>query len=97
MKKRGKVLRDTTLGPGLLMVEGQQYRFSLEHVWKSEVPPKPGMAVDVEVDTKGVVHSINVVPGSQLAQEQAETTQVGPLVARLGIPTIAAAGLRRGC
>ena len=40
MKKRGKVLRDTTLGPGLLIVEGQQYRFTLQGVWKSAAPPK---------------------------------------------------------
>ena len=46
MAKRGKILRDANAGPGLLMVEGQQYPFSLEGVWKSEVPPRPGLPVE---------------------------------------------------
>jgi hypothetical protein len=48
--KRGKILRDPRAGPGLLMIEGRQYWFSMEGVWKSEVPPKPGLAVDVKLD-----------------------------------------------
>lgn len=40
MKKRGKVLRDASSGPGLLMVEGQQYPFAWNGVWKSETAPK---------------------------------------------------------
>jgi hypothetical protein len=51
------------------------------------------MVVDVDVDTRGAIHSIDVVPGSQLAQERAETTHIEPLVVRLGMPTIAAAGV----
>ena len=103
MTKRGRVLRDTTSGPGLLMMEGQQYRFSLEEVWKSETPPKPGLVVDVELDARGKVQGITVVPESQLAREQAETAiglarQKGEnlassLLARLGMPSLAAAGL----
>jgi len=95
MKKRGKVLRDTTSGPGLLMIEGQQYRFSLQGVWKSETPPKPGMVVDVDMDAQGVIQSIAVVPGSQLAQEQAETeaARSRTLLGTVGIPTLATAGL----
>ena len=30
MAKRGKVLRDANLGPGLLIVEGQQHSFALD-------------------------------------------------------------------
>jgi hypothetical protein len=41
MAKRGRVLRDPSVGAGLLMVEGQQYPFALEGVWKSEAAPKP--------------------------------------------------------
>ena len=44
MAKRGKVLRDPHLGPGLLMVEGKQYPF-LEGSWRSDVPAKPGLVV----------------------------------------------------
>ena len=72
MTKRGKVLRDANAGPGLLMVEGQQYPFTLEGVWKSEVPPKPGLVVEVDFDSTGQVTGITAVPESQLAKEQAE-------------------------
>ena len=103
MTKRGKVLRDTTSGLGLLMIEGQQYRFSLEGVWKTETAPKPGLLVDVELDARGKVQSIIVVPDSQLAREQAEAAiglarQKGQNLAsspvtRIGMPSLAAAGL----
>ena len=72
MKKRGKVLRDPRTGPGLLMIEGRQYWFSLEGVWKSEITPKPGLAVDVKLDQAGQILAINAVSESQLAEEQAE-------------------------
>lgn len=71
MTKRGKVLRDPYAGPGLLMVEGQQYPFGLEVVWKSDVPAKPGLAVDVEFDEEGKIIGITAVPEAQLAREQA--------------------------
>ncbi len=32
MTKRGKVLRDTNAGPGLLSIDGQHVQFSLEGV-----------------------------------------------------------------
>jgi hypothetical protein len=72
MTKRGKVLRDPRTGPGLLMIEGRQYWFCLEGVWKSEIPPKPGLAVDVKLDTAGRILAITAVSDSQLAKEQAE-------------------------
>jgi len=100
MSKRGKVLRDPHAGPGLLMVEGRQYPFSLEGVWKSETPPKPGSVVDVEIDSDGAVHSITVVPESQLAKEQAEAALAvarekggqifGQVVAKTGMPNLIA-------
>jgi hypothetical protein len=103
MTKRGRVLRDTTSGPGLLMIEGQQYRFSLEGVWKSETPSKPGLVVDVELDARGKVQSIIVVPDSRLAREQAEAAAgvarqkgenlASSRLAKIGMPSLAAAGL----
>jgi hypothetical protein len=103
MKKRGKVLRDTSSGPGLLMVEGKQYTFPLEDVWKSEAPPRPGIVVDVELSDEGTVQSVTAVPESQIAKEQAEQALAvarargGALassaVARFGMPTLAATGL----
>ncbi len=102
MKKRGKVLRDTSAGPGLLMVEGQQYPFSLEGVWRSEVAPKPGMVVEAEF-AGGKILAINAVAESQLAKEQAElalaaakekgAALASSMVARFGMPTLVGAGL----
>jgi len=101
MKKRGKVLRD--IGPGLLMVEGQQYPFTLEGIWKSDVPPKPGMVVDVEFDREGKIIAIFAVAESQLAKEQAEAAMAvarekgaalaSGMVAKFGVPTLVAAGI----
>lgn len=47
MKTRGNVLRDTSMGPGLLMADGKQYSFALEDMWQSELAPRIGMAVEV--------------------------------------------------
>jgi hypothetical protein len=74
MKMRGKVLRAPSSGPGLLIVEGQQYRFSLDGVWKSEIPPKPGLDVEVDLDHKLQVLAITVLPDSQLGKERAEVS-----------------------
>jgi len=35
IKKRGKVLRELGAGPGLTIVEGQQFSFSLTDLWQS--------------------------------------------------------------
>ena len=72
MKKRGKILRDPRTGPGLLMIEGRQYWFCCEGVWKSELPPKPGLAVDVKLDHAGQILAITGVSESQLAEEPAQ-------------------------
>jgi len=100
MAKRGKVLRDPISGPGLLMVEGQQYSFALEGVWKSEVPAKPGLAVDVEFDPAGKIASITAVSESQLAKEQTEAALkaakdqggkiLGQIVAKVGMANLVA-------
>jgi hypothetical protein len=101
MAKRGKVLRDPNAGPGLLIVEGQQYPFALEGVWKSEVAPKPGQVVEVTFDTTtGQIAGITAVPDSQLAKEQADIAlraakekggQIfGQIVAKVGMPSLVA-------
>jgi hypothetical protein len=100
MKKRGKILRDTLSGPGLLMMDGRQYRYVLEGVWKSEIQPKPGLAVDVELGADGIVKSVTAVDEAQLAREEAASTMIqvrhnpaGPLPSRIDLPHLAAAGL----
>jgi hypothetical protein len=101
MAKRGKVLRDPNSGPGLLIVEGQQYPFALEGVWKSEVAPKPGQVVEVTFDTTtGQIAGITAVPDNVLAKEQADIALqaakekggqiLGQIVAKVGMPNLVA-------
>ncbi len=79
MTKRGRVLRDTNVGPGLLTVEGKQYSFLLEGMWRSEVPPRPGMAVDVGFDSDGAPMEVYAVSETQVAKEQAQRALGGAL------------------
>ena len=58
MKVHGKIVRVPTSEPGLLMIGGQQFRFSMPDAWKCEVRPKPGLDVCVELDTKQQVVAI---------------------------------------
>ena len=71
MKKRGKILRDPRRGPGLLMIEGRQFGFCLD-VWTSELPPVPGLTLQVKLDRAGQILAITAVTESQLSQEEAE-------------------------
>ncbi len=72
MNKRGRILRDTSSGVGLISSEGHQYEFKLEGVWKSDIAPVQSMVVEFELDTNNNVISIQAVSESQLAKEQAE-------------------------
>jgi len=74
--KRGKVLRDPHAGPGILIVEGRQYRFWLDGSWNSDVPPKPGLAVDVIFSAQGQIQEITVVSEAVLERAHAERARV---------------------
>jgi hypothetical protein len=103
MTKRGKVLRDTSAGPGLLSVDGNQHQFSLEGIWKSADPPKPGMQVLVEFAPDLAILSVIPIPESQIAKEQAEAVMkaakekggvlVSAAIARFGAPLLIATGV----
>jgi len=80
MSKRGRVLRDPHMGPGLLMVEGKQYPFLMEGLWRSEVPAKPGLVVNVDFDTQGNLNGITAVPQAQLDAEKAASVRTRPMV-----------------
>ena len=90
-------MRDTSAGPGLLIVEGRQYQFPRQGVWRSEVSPRPGMVVDVEFDVLPSVAAITAVPAAQLAREHAEADKQRPHdvvgSGRVGSITVAAAAL----
>jgi hypothetical protein len=71
LRQRGRVLRDTSLGDGLVFVAGNQYPFRLEGTWKSEFAPKVNMPVDVDFDAAGAVVCIRGINPQSLAGEQA--------------------------
>lgn len=91
MKKRGKVLRVPRGGPGLLMIEGRQFPFSLDDVWKSELPPRPGLLVNVEFDEGLRITAIAAVAdlsstnfAAQAARDNFQTTGSSRLAKFLG-------------
>lgn len=100
MSKRGKILRDPTNGPGLVIVDGQQFTFPMEGVWRSATLPQPGTVVDVEFGVDGAVLSVTAVSESQLAKEQTERAMAlakergsaiaSSAVAKFGMPTLIA-------
>lgn len=72
MRTRGKVLRVPNLTPGLIMIQGRQFKFSTDTVWKSEIEPIPGLVVNVDLDRDLQVVAVTPVPESQLAKEAGE-------------------------
>lgn len=100
---RGTILQDTSRGNGILTVAGTQYTFQLEGMWRSEVPPRAGMPVEVAFSAPGVIAAITAVPESQIAKEQAQVALAaakqksaavaGAMVARFGARDLIALGL----
>ena len=43
--KRGRVLRDTNVGAGLVTVDGRQYSFTLETMWVSRYRREPAWSL----------------------------------------------------
>jgi hypothetical protein len=60
-RKRGKVLREPGAGYGLVIIEGQQFSFSLTDVWQSPQPPKIGMIVEAEFNRDGKLVAIRTL------------------------------------
>ncbi len=69
---RGKILRDTSTGIGIISAGGVQHEFRLEMVWKSDVAPTVNMVVDFELGADGKISSVTAIDDSTLAREQAE-------------------------
>ena len=100
MTKRGKVLRDTQAGPGLVTVDGQHFQFGLEGVWRGEVPPAPGMTVQVEFAPDASIVGMTPVSEGQIAKAQAEAMAgvakekgkqlASAAVAKVGLPALIA-------
>lgn len=69
---RGKILRDTNSGAGIVFVNGEQKQFTLEQHWKSATAPVVNQTVDVELSATGEVLAISLVDETALAKEQAQ-------------------------
>lgn len=72
MALRGRIIRDTSSGVGLISANGNQYEFKLEGVWKSDFSPKQDMVVDIELDSNQNITLVTAVSETDLAKEQAE-------------------------
>jgi hypothetical protein len=83
MKKRGRILKDTNSGPGLLSAEGVQYSFTLEGMWRSDYPPRPGMIVDVVFDAEGAPQAIWLVSNQRRGSRDGASAR--PLNLRGGV------------
>lgn len=66
---RGKVLRDTNAGPGMLSVDGRQLPFTLEAHWRGASAPLVNMHVDAGFDASGNLASVMPVSDSVIARE----------------------------
>jgi hypothetical protein len=103
MTKRGKILQDASAGPGLVWVDGQQYRFTMGPLWRSAVPPTAGMTVEVEFAADGSIAAMTQVTDSQIAKEQAEAVMnaarqkggaiLSSAIGSFGLPLLIATGL----
>jgi hypothetical protein len=61
VRKQGKVLREPRTGKGLVIIEGQQFPFSLTDVWQSPQAPKIGMTVEAEFNRDGKLVAIRAL------------------------------------
>ena len=71
MIKRGRILRDTNAGDGLVSIEGRQYPFRLEGTWRSDFAPRVNGVVEAEFDDQGTLVGLRGLEASALAGEQA--------------------------
>jgi hypothetical protein len=83
MRTQGKVLRVPNVAPGLIMIQGRQFKFSGNTAWKSKVEPTPGSVVNVDLDRDLQVVAVTPLPESQLAREEAEPAAYRPAVRKL--------------
>lgn len=67
---RSTIVKVPDASPGLLFLNGQQKRFTLDEVWKSPMAPAPNMTVEVELDAAGTITAITAVDSHQLAKER---------------------------
>lgn len=69
---RGKILRDTGAGTGIVFINGEQKQFTLEQHWKSSTAPLVNQTVEVVLSESGEVLTLSLVDETALAKEQAQ-------------------------
>ncbi len=69
--KTGRIQRDTSGGEGLVFIDGRQYAFRLEGMWRSERAPKVDMPVEAEFDAQGTLVALRAAATQAVAGEQA--------------------------
>ena len=87
MKKRGKILRDPGANPGLLMIEGRQYRFYLEAVWTSEALDRAGQILAIAAVSE---HPLADKPAERFAStaRAAAMTILRKVATKCGMPNV---------
>lgn len=59
--KRGRILRDTDAGPGVVTIDGKQHSFT-QNMWTADIPPRAGMTVTVLCDEQSTPLSLSTGP-----------------------------------
>jgi len=70
MRKQGKILRDTTSGAWLLLLDGPPFTIDLKKKWGSETPPTPGMMIHANIDEAGKLQSISPLNEERLKKRK---------------------------
>lgn len=70
--QRGRILRDTSVGLGMVVSEGEKYEFDLAKNWSGDIPPKIDMVVEVILSNEGHLELIKPVDVALLGKEKAE-------------------------
>ena len=69
MTARGKILREPNSGTGLLIIDGRQFPFSIDGIWRSESVAKAGLEVEVEFDKNLQITGITALGESPMARQ----------------------------
>ena len=70
--QRGRILRDTSMGLGMVISEGNKHEFDLAKNWSGDIPPKIDMVVEIILSNEGVLELIKPVDVALLGKEKAE-------------------------
>lgn len=68
--KRGRILKYTQQGEGIVSVEGTQFHFTIEENWKSDVVPLLNAVVDCSFDDTGALVSMTSVSDDIIIKEK---------------------------